>query len=135
MDYNVELRYYEILFQKLILSFHHHYTLDRLTTFMELLSYLAESNTSVIGQAMQRILTNDTLLRYNKIEYIICLKLCTDFKDVDIRRLVKCSPNTIGSAMQDYADGSIFIQPRFPLQDSDTIRTVMKKFREIANVY
>jgi hypothetical protein len=135
MDYNVELRYYELLFQKLVLSFHHHYTLDRLTTFIEMISYIADANTLVIGTAMQRILANDTLLKFNKIEYIICLKLCSGLSDTDIRKTVRCSPNTIQNAMEDYKTNQIYVHPRFDLLESNEIRKVMKGFKNLANIY
>lgn len=135
MSYAVELRYYEILFTKLISQFHSHYKMDKLSAFIEMASFISEANTLQLQLAMQRVLTNDPLLKINRDEYIICLKLYTDLKDVQIRQLAKCSPNTIMNAMRTYEDGNIHIQNRFDLAQSNEIKKVMKGLRSVGSIY
>lgn len=135
MDHNILLRYHEIVFTKMINQFHNHFKLDKLTSFIEMAAYISEANSLHLQLAMQRVLTNDPLLKINRDEYIVCLKLCTSLKDVQIRQLVKCGPQTITNAMQMYEDGSIHIQNKFDILQSNAIMKSVKALRDIANIY
>jgi len=134
-DFNAELRFYEILYTKMLHQFHAHYKLDKLKVFLEMLSYISEADTMQISMAMQRILTNDPAVKINRTEYIVCLKLFTSMTDVQIRKLIKCSPNTIGIAMNTYESGNLYIHPCFDLMQSHEIRKVMKTFKQISLIY
>jgi hypothetical protein len=134
MNQNVELRYYEILFQRLVLKFHQHYTLGRLSNFLEILAYVSEVNITSITMATQRIITYDVLIRYTKGEYAMCLILCAGYTKNKVRKIVECSPNTMVEYIQDYEDGKLDIVPRFGLDTSHNIRKLMKGFHDLANI-
>lgn len=135
MDVSAELRYYEIRFIKLINSFFKIYKLDKLITFMEMISFISEADLAHIKAAMQRVLTNDTSIRINREEYIITLKLFSGLNNTQIREVARCSPNTIINVMETYESKNIFIQPKFELMQSNEVRKIMKSLEEIANIY
>lgn len=134
-DYNAELRFYEILFTKMLYQFHAVYKMDKLKIYLEMLCHISEADTQQISLAMQRVMTNDPLVRINRAEYIMCLKLYTTFTDTHIRKLLKCSPNTIVQATRAYEDGHLFIHPCFDLIQSNEIRKVMKLLKQISMIY
>lgn len=135
MDVSAELRYYEIRFIKMINSFFKIYKLDKLITFIEMISFISGADLSYIKTAMQRVLTNDTGIRIHREEYIITLKLFSGLNNTQIREVARCSPNTIINAMETYNNKQIFIQPKFDLTQSDEIRKIMKSLIEISNIY
>lgn len=135
MDQAAELRYYEILFIKTISQFYDHYKLDKLTTFLEMCSYISEVNTLQIQFAMQQVLTNDVRIKILRNEYIVCLKLFSGLNDTEIRRVAKCSPNTIKSALKSYEDSNLSVTPKFDLMQSNDIRKLMKSLRGIAQIF
>jgi hypothetical protein len=135
MDLSAELRYYEIRFTKLINQFFRVYKLDKLLTFIEMLTFISGAELMHVKTAMQRVITNDTKIRVGREEYIICLKLFSGLNNTQIRQVARCSPNTIINAMETYNTKQIFIQPKFELTQSDEIRKVMKSLIEISNIY
>lgn len=135
MDQAAELRYYEILFIKTINQFFNHYKLDKLTTFVEMACFMAEADITQVTLAMQRILTNDATVRIMRDEYAVCLKLFSGLNDVKIRKLLKCSPNTLTSAFKTYEDGELCIQSKFGLRQSGEIRKMLKALRKINEIY
>ena len=135
MEYNIQLRYHEIIFAKMINQFYNYYKLDKLSAFIEMAAFISEANPLQLQLAMQRVLSNDPLLKINRDEYIICLKLCTDLRDVEIRQLVKCGPQTITNAMKLYEDKHIHIQNKFNVNQSNEIKKAVKALREIASIY
>lgn len=135
MEHNIQLRYHEIIFAKMINQFYNHFKLDKLSAFLEMAAFISEANPLQLQLAMQRVLTNDPLLKINRDEYIICLKVCTDLKDVEIRQLVKCGPQTITNAMKLYEDKQIHIQNKFDVNQSNEIKKAVKALREIASIY
>lgn len=135
MDLGAELRYYEIRFTKMINQFFKVYKLDKLLTFIEMVTFISGADLTHIKVAMQKALTNDPKVRINREEYIICLKLFSGLNNTQIREVARCSPNTIINCMETYEAKEIFIQPKFDLQQSDEIRKVMKGLEEITNIY
>lgn len=135
MDYGAELRYYEILFIKTINQFHNYYTLSKLTQFIEMISFISDANTSLVIEAMKQVLTNQPSVRIQREEYIICLKLFSGLNDVAIRKIAKCSPNTIQNCMRTYEDENIYIQNKLELMQSNEVRKVMKNLRAINEIY
>ena len=135
MGLKAEVRYYEIRFIKLINQFFNIYKLDKLLTFNEMLTFVTGADLNILKTAMQRVIANDTKVRINREEYIICLKLFSGLNNTQLRQVARCSPNTIINAMEVYDKKQIFIQPKFDLVQSDEIRKVMKSLNDIANIY
>lgn len=135
MDLSAELRYYEIRFTKLVNTFHTLYKLDKLVTFVEMVTFISEADLTQIKAAMQRILVNDPSVSINRDEYLITLKLYSGLNNTQLREIAKCSPNTILRAMEDYRQQNIHIQPKFELAQSNDIRTIMQSLIKISNIY
>ena len=135
MDLSAELRYYEIRFIKLINSFHRVYKLDKLLTFLEMLTFISEGNLTHVQAAMQRVITNDPKIRIYREEYIVTLKLFSGFNNTEIRKIARCSPNTILNAMNTYEQGDLYIHPKFELEQSNEIRNLIKHLIEISNIH
>lgn len=135
MDLSAELRYYEIRFIKLINSFHTVYKLDKLLAFIEMISFISDAELPQINSAMQRVLINDPKIRIHREEYIISLKLFSGFNNTQIRKVAKCSPNTIINTMNTYKRGDVFIEPKFELAQSNDIRKIIKSLDTIGNIY
>lgn len=134
MDASAELRYYEIQFIKLINSFHATYKLDKLLTFVEMITFISGADLTQIQTAMQQVLTNDTSIRIYREEYLVTLKLFSGLNNTEIRKLAECSPNTILKAMHRYKTGQIFIHPKFGTVQAGEIRKIMKGLFSIASI-
>lgn len=135
MDLSAELRYYEIRFIKLINSFFRIYKLDKLITFIEMISFISEAELSQIKAAMQLVITNDTRIKIYREEYIITLKLFSGLNNTQIREVARCSPNTILNVMDTYNNKKIFIQPKFELAQSAEIKKIMQGLNQLCNIY
>lgn len=135
MNYEAELRYYEILFIRTIHQFHQTYKMSELTRFLELASILADVDLMLVKSAMQEVLTNGPSNRINRDEYILCLKLFSGHTDVRIREIIKCSPNTIKNAYTAYENGDLYVTHKLPITQSNAVRIMMKKLREVASIY
>lgn len=135
MDLSAELRYYEIRFIKLINSFFRIYKLDKLITFIEMISFISEAELSQIKAAMQLVITNDTRIKIYREEYIITLKLFSGLNNTQIREVARCSPNTILNVMETYNNKEIFIQPKFELAQSAEIKKIMQGLNQLCNIY
>lgn len=135
MDLSAELRYYEIRFIKLINAFHTIHKLDKLLTFIEMITFISDAELTNIKAAMQRVLINDQSIRIYREEYIVTLKLFSGLNNTQLREVAKCSPNTILGAMESYRHQRIYIQPKFELAQSDDIRKVMKGIIALSNIY
>lgn len=135
MDLSAELRYYEIRFTKLISQFFRVYKLDKLLSFIELVCFISGADTALVKGALQRVLANDTAVRIEREEYIICLKLFSGLNNTEIRRVAACSPNTIINMMETYTTNNIYVHPKFEITQSDEIRKVMRGLIDIANIY
>lgn len=135
MNYNIELRYYEILFIRMVNNFHHYYKRDKLIQFIETLSIIAEANITLLTSALQTILTDPFKTKFLKEEYIVCLKLCTNLKDTEIRKILRCSPNTIQNAMTKYETEQLYIHPVLPLAQVNEIKKIMQSLKQISTLY
>jgi hypothetical protein len=135
IDHNIELRYYEILFTKTLLKFHRLYKLERLTTFVELLVHLSDASPTLVTAAMSKVLTNDAAIKIHRDEYLVCMSQHSGYCVAELRKLLKVSPNTIYAAITAYNNKDLFITHRFPLEQSNEIRKVMKALRAINNIY
>ena len=135
MDLSAELRYYEIRFIKLINTFHTIYSVDKLITFMEMITFIADANLTNVQGAMQKVLTNDPSIRIHREEYVATLKLFSGFNNTQIRDIAKCSPNTIVRTMKDYEEGNIYITHKFTLEQSNDIKKIVQSLDSISNIY
>lgn len=134
-DFNAELRFYEILFTKMLHQFHTIYKMDKLKVYLEMLCYVADADTMQISMAMQRVMTNDPAVRINRPEYVVCLKTFTNMSDVQVRKIIKCSPNTMQDIMRSYENGNLYVHPCFDLIQSHEIRKVMKALKQVSMIY
>ena len=135
MDVSAELRYYEIRFIKLINTFHVVYTVDKLITFIEMLTFIADANLTNVQSAMQKVLMNDPVIRIHREEYVATLKLFSGFNNTQIRDVAKCSPNTIVRTMKDYEEGKLYITHKFTLEQSNDIKKIVQSLDQVSNIY
>lgn len=135
MDHSAELRYYEILFIKTVHQFHQHFEVAKLKDFMEMAAFVSDANITLVLDALQEVLVNGPVNYIIRDEYIVCLKLFSGLNDTQIRGIMKCGPNTIKHAMEDYENEDLFIQNKLELRQSNEVRKLMKSLRGIGQIY
>lgn len=135
MDMNAELRYYEIRFTRLVNQFFRVYKLDKMLAFIEMAAYVSEADIAYVKNAVQKILANDPMVSVLRAEHIVTLRLFSGLNSSEVRRIAKCSPNTLLKAMEDYENHNLFIQPRFDITTSGELRKIMTGLIEIAEIY
>lgn len=135
MDFNAELRYYEIRFTRLINQFFRVYKLDKMMAFIEMACFISEADVPYIKNAVQKILANDPKMSILRDEYIVTLKLFSGLNNKEIREVISCSPNTIVNAIEDYKNHNLYIQPKLDITTSDEVRKLMRSLIDISNIY
>lgn len=135
MDMNAELRYYEIRFTRLVNQFFRVYKLDKMLAFIEMAAYISEADIAYVKNAVQKILANDPKVSVMRDEHIVTLRLFSGLNNSEVRKVAKCSPNTLLRAMDDYENHNLFVQPRFDITTSGEIRKIMTGLIDIAQIY
>lgn len=130
---NIYLRYYEILFHKYIMNLYTSHNMSTAQLFFQTsLDMMNNINATLLLGAARRILSLDSTLKIFRDEYIVCMGTVTDKSKAQIRKDIKCSPNVVLNAYEDFKQGKLYIQPRF---DILTSRDIMQYMEDIENLF
>lgn len=126
MDFNLELRYYEIVFTKRIQRLLVIYPLDKLSLILDLLATIGEANKLSLSSALTKVVGNDRSIHVSPKEYAVCLFFCKGMRKNSIRTLLRVSPNMVYDSIEAYNNHELYIRHKFALDESEAIRSAMQ---------
>lgn len=135
MNFNLELRYYELLFKKTIIHYNATIGLDHLYELVDLMCLVSGADTKHMQSALRLVLIYDKRLDAMQSEYIICLLECGNMNARQVAKKLGCAHRTIQQAQRQYKEGQLHIRPRLDIEVSHEVRKAMQAVRMIGDIF